>query len=165
VLTANDTVWGDFDQRKHHEVSERRLPVIVWSRLSPDLEPYLTERAAPGGTVISFFHRQLAGRAAAGQAARHTNLARYFSAQPHWLGEVPEIPNSRKAAELVYQEQQAGVWLEAESTLFDYGFLAAKCTADLVADAITELQSISDAAPNESLSDRPALDLLSGALG
>jgi hypothetical protein len=34
VLTADDTVWGDFDQRKHYEVSERRLPVIVWSRLS-----------------------------------------------------------------------------------------------------------------------------------
>jgi hypothetical protein len=25
VLTADDTVWNDFDQRKHHEVSERRL--------------------------------------------------------------------------------------------------------------------------------------------
>ena len=46
VLTADDAVWSDFDQRKHHEVSERRLPVVVWSRLSLDLEPYLTERAA-----------------------------------------------------------------------------------------------------------------------
>ncbi|MGO9270017.1 MAG: WD40 repeat domain-containing protein [Terriglobia bacterium] len=43
VLTEDDTVWNDFDQRKHHEVSERRLPVVVWSRLSLDLEPYLTD--------------------------------------------------------------------------------------------------------------------------
>ena len=50
MLTADDAVWSDFDQRKHHEVRERRLPVVVWSRLSLDLEPYLSERAAPGGT-------------------------------------------------------------------------------------------------------------------
>src|ERR1035438_2279621 len=62
VLTADDTVWRDFDKRKHHEVSERRLPVVVWSRLSLDLEPYLMERAAPGGNAIAFYHRQLGER-------------------------------------------------------------------------------------------------------
>ena len=37
---------------------------MVWSRLSLDLEPYLTERAAPGGTVMTFYHRQVAERGA-----------------------------------------------------------------------------------------------------
>jgi hypothetical protein len=26
VLSTDDVVWNDFDKRKHHEVSERRLP-------------------------------------------------------------------------------------------------------------------------------------------
>ena len=73
VLTEDDAVWSDFDQRKHHEVSERRLPVVVWSRLSLDLEPYLTERAAPGGTVLTFYHRQLAERVEAAVPCRGPN--------------------------------------------------------------------------------------------
>ncbi len=37
-----------------------RIPIAIWSRLRFDLAPYLTERAAPGGTVIAFYHRQVA---------------------------------------------------------------------------------------------------------
>lgn len=37
-----------------------RIPIAIWSRLRFDLAPYLTERAAPGGTVITFYHRQVA---------------------------------------------------------------------------------------------------------
>jgi tetratricopeptide (TPR) repeat protein len=98
VLTADDTVWNDFDRRKHHEVSERRLPVVVWSRLSLDLEPYLTERAAPGGTVIAFYHRQLAERVAerflAGDEARarHGDLANYFASLNLGLRQIGELP-------------------------------------------------------------------------
>ena len=65
VLTADDEVWRDFESRAHHKPPVRRLPVIVWSRLFLDLEPYLNERAAPGGTVIAFYHRQLAERVTA----------------------------------------------------------------------------------------------------
>jgi hypothetical protein len=98
VLTADDKVWDDFDKRKHHEVNERRLPVVVWSRLSLDLEPYLTERATPGGTVIAFYHRQLAERVEAkflaGDEAqtRHGDLASYFHAKSAWLDEGQKTP-------------------------------------------------------------------------
>ena len=120
VLTADDTVWNDFDQRKHHEVSERRLPVALWSRLSLDLEPYLAERAAPGGTVVSFYHRQLAERVAgrflagAELQTRHGDLARYFAGRP--------VRDTRRCVEVAFQQRRAHQWKKAELTLFDSQF-------------------------------------------
>ena len=35
-----------------------KIPIVVWSRLFLDLEPYLTERDADGIPIITFFHRQ-----------------------------------------------------------------------------------------------------------
>jgi hypothetical protein len=35
-----------------------KIPIIVWSRLFLDLEPFLTERDADGVPIITFFHRQ-----------------------------------------------------------------------------------------------------------
>jgi hypothetical protein len=35
-----------------------KIPVVVWSRLYLDLEPFLTERDADGVPIITFFHRQ-----------------------------------------------------------------------------------------------------------
>ncbi|MCA8988926.1 MAG: DUF4062 domain-containing protein, partial [Planctomycetaceae bacterium] len=37
-----------------------RIPITIWSRLRSDLAPYLTERAAPGSNVLTFYHRQVA---------------------------------------------------------------------------------------------------------
>jgi hypothetical protein len=45
----------DFSRRALHTPPERRLPVIAWSRLFFDLEPYLAEPSAPGGTVVNFY--------------------------------------------------------------------------------------------------------------
>jgi tetratricopeptide (TPR) repeat protein len=98
VLTADDAVWNDFSEREHHEVSERRLPVVVWSRLLLDLEPYLTERAAPGGTVITFYHRQLAKSVSERFLAEdkllmtHADLARYFDEQELAPRQISELP-------------------------------------------------------------------------
>jgi len=133
VLSADNTVWGDFDKRKHHEVSERRLPVVMWSRRSLDLEPYLAVRDVTGGMVMTFYHRQLAERGAgrflaeAELQARHSSLARYFSGRP--------LPDARRAVELVFQQRGARQWKEAEATLFDSQFLFAKCAAGIAAKA------------------------------
>jgi len=35
-----------------------KIPIVVWSRLYLDLEPFLTERDADGVPIITFFHRQ-----------------------------------------------------------------------------------------------------------
>jgi hypothetical protein len=82
VLAASDVVWNDFERARRHDLPDivRRLPVIVWSRLYLDLEPYLTERVVPGGTTISFYHRQLA-ESVAKDKSYHAELARYFGRQ------------------------------------------------------------------------------------
>ena len=36
-----------------------RLPIVLWSRLSFDLAPYLTERMVDGSSLLSFYHREL----------------------------------------------------------------------------------------------------------
>jgi WD40 repeat protein len=170
VLAADDAVWGDFNQRKHHEVSERRLPVVVWSRLSLDLEPYLTERAAPGGNVISFFHRQLAEGVASKYLegdetqARHRDLARYFSKKPAWLDEGHKTPDARRAAELVLQQRGARLWQEAEATLFDCQFLFTKVAAGMVLDLDDDYQALLQDAPQSELPRCDTLRLIQGTL-
>jgi hypothetical protein len=139
VLAQDDAVWSDFEKHKHHEVSERRLPVVVWSRLSLDLEPYLTERAAPGGTVIAFYHRQLAEcaerrfLAGAESQARHGDLAHFFFARP--------VHDLRRLVELSFQQRGARQWAQAEETLFDCRFLFAKCGAGMVLDLEADYQA------------------------
>jgi WD40 repeat protein len=122
VLAADDEVWEDFESRAHYTPPERRLPVIVWSRLFLDLEPYLNERATPGGNVIAFYHRQIAERAASlylqedERSLRHAQLAKYFHRQDNFLETreaqrararrlplTPRPVNRRKVEELVYQ--------------------------------------------------------------
>lgn len=140
ILTEDEDVWTEFDSAKHHDPPEMRLPTIVWSRFYLDIEPYLMELAVPGGTVATFYHRQLperiAARFLAGDQARvrHRALSRYFGRQPHWLAEERGQPNARKAVELVYQQLCAGLTDEATSTLTDLDFVAAKCAAGLVSD-------------------------------
>ena len=144
VLTADDTVWIDFNHRKHHDLSEHRLPVVVWSRLSLDLEPYLSERAAPGGTVISFYHRQLAENVAqrflldGERTARHSSLANYFGKQSHWIARDIMRANERKVSELVQHEIGANALGNLETTLTDLDFVGAKCAADLTLDLVND---------------------------
>ena len=170
VLAEDNTVWNDFDQRRHHDVSERRLPVVVWSRLSLDLEPYLTERAATGGTLIAFYHHQLAERVAAKfltgdeAQARHADLTRHFLARSAWLDEGHKTPNARRAAELVFQQRAARQWAQFEATLFDCPFLIAKVAAGMVMDLDDDYRALLRDAPEIELRDRDALRLIQGAL-
>ena len=48
------------DQKEEFKVSKgsMKIPMVVWSRLYLDLEPFLTERDADGVPIITFFHRQ-----------------------------------------------------------------------------------------------------------
>ena len=140
VLAADDAVWRDFESRAHHMPLERRLPVIVWSRLYLDLEPYLNERSVPGGNVMAFYHRQLAERAASlylqkdEEALRHAALANYFGEQSHWRNKAGMQANERKITELVQQQVGAHALGDLETTLTDLDFITAKCAAGLVVD-------------------------------
>jgi len=76
-----------------------RIPTAIWSRLRFDLAPYLAEHAAPGATVVNFYHRQVADAVrtrflGAEQTAdlRHLRLADYFEKQASGLRRTDEFP-------------------------------------------------------------------------
>lgn len=46
------------DQMNELKKGNMKIPIVIWSRLYLDLEPYLTERDADGVAIITFFHRQ-----------------------------------------------------------------------------------------------------------
>lgn len=136
VLSADTDVLADFRRRSPRSPVADRLPVVVWSRLSFDLEPYLAERAAEGGPLLGFYHRQLEAVVAADYEAdeagreRHRALARYFGDQPlDFQSNGRTIANVRKLVELPYQQTIGELWDEVFVTLTDFAFLEHKVAA------------------------------------
>jgi hypothetical protein len=135
VLSRDEDVYGDFRKRSFFEPPEKRLPVVVWSRLYFDIEPFLNERSADGTSLLGFFHRQvgevvdaeyLAGE---GKARIHAKLAAYYAAQPLFAEkEGQKAANLRKLSELPFQQAHGGLWEGLYETLTDFEFLEAKCT-------------------------------------
>jgi WD40 repeat protein len=136
-LTENElleVLWQDQDykaelerrnQTTQHQFppDARRIPIAVWARLRHDVAPYLSEHSAPGGTVLTFYHRQLAdcvrARVLDSPAERlriHERLAAFFDRQDSLFEGRPEhLPrppaaagkaNVRKAEELPWQRLQ-----------------------------------------------------------
>ena len=135
VLSRDEDVMADFRRRSPKSPEVGRLPVVVWSRLYADVEPYLTERGADGTSLMAFYHRQLdevvAEEYLAGEErqAGHRGLAQYFGQRSlHVQRDEQEIPNLRKLSELPYQQTYGGLWDELRDTLTDFDFLEAKCT-------------------------------------
>jgi tetratricopeptide (TPR) repeat protein len=65
VLWADPAYKAQLEQASvefHHELPRdaKRIPIALWSRLRFDLDPYLAQQAAPGATVVQFYHRQVA---------------------------------------------------------------------------------------------------------
>ena len=153
VLAADDEVWKDFESRARHTPPARQLPVIVWSRLFLDLEPYLNERAAPGGNVMAFYHRQVAEQAAwlylqnDDGPSRHAALAEYFGKQSEWRNQAAMQANERKITELVQHEIGANALGDLEATLTGMDFIAAKCATGLVVDLQLDYRDAISALP------------------
>ncbi|MBK8060480.1 MAG: DUF4062 domain-containing protein [Gemmatimonadetes bacterium] len=88
VLSRDAEVLADFQRRAPRSPRVERLPFVVWARLRAEVEPYLSERAAAGGAVLGFYHRQLEdfvhSRALAGseRVRACSALAEYFEALP-----------------------------------------------------------------------------------
>lgn len=133
VLSRDKEVLNDFESRARHTPPEERLPVVIWSRLYFDLEPYLAERNSDGASLISFYHRQLREvveqeyLASDEKRKRHSSLASYFANQD-LFGREKKAPNIRKLSELPYQQTYAEMWNDVYATLTDFEFLEAKCT-------------------------------------
>jgi len=122
-----------------HRMSRRpkRIPFAIWSRLRSDLDPYLTERMARGGNVLTFYHRQIA-EWVTGRFVRdvdwtpHLRLADFFERQNRFLesfdketerAEVPQPSqrraNLRKLDELPWQLAVGQAWERLRDLLAD----------------------------------------------
>jgi hypothetical protein len=133
VLSADDEVKRDFLRRSPRSPKVDRLPVVVWSRLYFDLEPYLSEHGADGTTLLAFYHGQLREAASRQYLAddagpkRHAALADYFrhkSDPAHdrtWTGGC-----ARGLSELPYHLAGADDLDELYQTLTDFPFLEHK---------------------------------------
>ena len=136
LLSRDEIVRAEFRNRspKSPRLSGE-LPVIAWSRLYFDLEPYLAERTSGGALLLGFYHRQLAEVIAqeylSGHQADacHRHLASYFAEQEL------EIPtrngtraNLRKLTELAYQQVLGRLWQDAYETLTDIRILQRQVT-------------------------------------
>ncbi|MGD8238788.1 MAG: DUF4062 domain-containing protein [Armatimonadota bacterium] len=135
LLSADQAVMDDFHRRSPKSPAVDRLPVVVWSRLYGDLEPYLTQQQADGTTTLTFYHPTTFGQAVRAaflqnerEQERHRILAGYFAARPlTQIGPDGAIQRElRKLAELPYQQARAGMWPEMQETLTDLRFLQAK---------------------------------------
>ena len=110
-----------------------RLPIVLWSRLSFDLAPYLSERLVDGSTLLSFYHRELKDVTKAQfldeeHAPRyHEKLAAYFRAKADpdkngtWTG-----GHRHGLSELPYHLISAGNREETFKLLTDFQFLEHK---------------------------------------
>jgi hypothetical protein len=132
VLSCDENVVGDFMKRSHpdHEISEFRLPVILWSRLYFDLEPYMAMRTADGTTVLAFFHRQLQTVAEEmflqnSRRDRHVVLADYFEGILEKEKNRDRISDRRVVSELPYHLARGAKFKMLDKLLCDPHFLTA----------------------------------------
>lgn len=110
-----------------------RLPVVLWSRLSSDLAPYLSEHLVDHSPLLRFYHRELGDVTAkvflnqGKDLAYHARLAGYFrlKADPtgdkSWMGQNPHA-----LSELPYHLLQASQVEEAFQILTDIVFVEHK---------------------------------------
>ena len=120
VLSADLAVLEDFEQRSPRSPDVTELPVVVWSRLHAELEPYLTRRRAGATVVMAFYHRQV-GEAVAQRylekdTGAHVRLAKYFERQPLSERMVDECP---------WQWARAENWQRLSGMLGDLDFFDA----------------------------------------
>lgn len=145
LLSDDRDVMVDFARRSPRSPKVERLPVVVWSRLFADLEPYLTARGADGTVTIGFYHRELADAAARAYlhgdhgTARHEQLADYFTAK---RGDGSGPVSLRVLAELPYQLARAGRLDEATDLLTDHSFVNAKVRATGLPTVVEDLDEI-----------------------
>jgi WD40 repeat protein len=110
-----------------------RLPIVLWSRLSFDLAPYLTERLVDGSPLLTFYHRELGEASQAAflsddqERTYHSKLADYFRSRADPAGDGSWTGNSiHGLSELPYHLTAASSRREAYQTLADFKFLEHK---------------------------------------
>ena len=109
------------------------LPIVLWSRLSFDLAPYLTERMVDGSSLLNFYHRELGDVSTAVFLSEHKDivyhhrLADYFRRKADPQGDHTWTGNyNHGLSELPYHLTQAEQYEEVFQTLTDFQFLEHK---------------------------------------
>jgi hypothetical protein len=161
VLFADPDYKAALDRaamQTRHELpaSATCIPVAIWSRLRFDLAPYLTERAAPGANVLTFYHRQVAEwvqeyfvRASEHSWQPHRRLADYFAScakgtdpQKEW-----ESDSVRGFAECIYQLIKSRQHEQAAGLLSNFPFLLHKLRVGLLESVFEDYNLLRREAP------------------
>ena len=147
VLSMDAEVLKDFQHRSPKSPKVEQLPVVIWSRLYFDLEPYLAERKADGIELLGFYHRQMREAVNAEYPSgeykpkRHQILAIYFGNKPLQIEQgITKTPNLRKLSELPFHQTHAKLWNELKTTLTDFDFMKTKCSSFSVYDLEIDYQ-------------------------
>lgn len=129
LLSRDEIVRQDFLDRSPRSPQSAQLPVVIWSRLFFDLQPYLGVREADGSRLFTFYHRQLQEVTAEDTLQEQQRqdfacrMAVYYRNQPLTR---QGSPNLRKLSQQAYQQAQAGLWDDLGQTLTDFDFLLAR---------------------------------------
>jgi len=118
------------------ENEDLRLPVVLWSRLYFELEPYLNQRSVDGVNLLGFYHQQVREVVEEKYLSNelklplHRALASYFETQVLEIqsGES-KTPNLRTLSELPYQQTYGRQWDKLKATLLEFPFLDLKAQA------------------------------------
>lgn len=166
LLSSDKEIMADFKRRSPKSPQVKSLPVIVWSRLYSDLEPFLSERSGNGTSLMTFYHRQLGEviredyLTGDESRIRHAHLAKYFLEQDLEMAHTHgTTPNLRKMSELPYQLIHAYDEAGLRAILTQFDFLHAKTMATGPQPLITDYE---EAERNNIL--LPSLGVIKGAL-
>lgn len=143
------------DNRHEMPPNTTRIPVAIWSRLRFDLASYLTERAAVGSSVLTFYHRQVAEwvqtHTALGDGTNwlpHARLADYFqrAADPggtrNWAGD-----SARPFLQLAYHLSGARQWERLSRVLSDLRFIEVRCRWNQAFDLVRDCDQANELEP------------------
>ncbi|MBN1567996.1 MAG: DUF4062 domain-containing protein [Acidobacteria bacterium] len=148
LLSADRIVWKDFRNRAHHEPPEHSLPVIVWSRLHFDLEPYLSERIAGEAQVIAFYHSQVREAATRHYLDsriawhRHLHMARLF--ERACTDRNRYLPRKRAIGEMAYHYRICNNRRKLKSLYADMSFICSYVKCHNAFDLKDEIQMAPD---------------------
>ena len=123
-----------------------RIPIAIWSRLRFDLAPYLTERAALGANVLTFYHRQVGqwvsenySKALDKSWQPHRQFAKYFRRKADPLENTTwRAGNPRALGELPYHLACAGYDTELRELFRSLPYLAARIATGQVFEQIAD---------------------------
>ncbi len=163
VLSADQEVLSDFFKRSPDSPAVNQLPVIVWSRLRADIDPYLTLFQAEEALLLSFSH-QLVSRVIftrylsheQDRVSAHKSLAACFHDQAYHGGKTPIKTNPRACLEMPYHEYQGRLFTNLFENLISQEYLDFICTA-FSQETMLEILELGLAAAREEANVRYAV--------